>query len=67
MDFNAIYHFLFETFQGIGVLVAAGFIISIIACFVLEMKTRRTYQDRGPADDNEEFLFFDCEDDPENN
>ena len=64
MDFNAIYHFLFETFGGIGVLVGAGLVISVIACLVMEWKTRRTFKDRGPADDedDDDFTFFDDED-----
>ena len=59
MDFASIYHFLFETYGGLGTLVAAGLVISVIACIALEMKTRRTYKDRGPADDDDGFVFFD--------
>lgn len=62
MDFASIYHFLFETYGGLGVLVLAGLIISVIACILLEMKTRRTYKDRGPADEDDGFTFFDDDD-----
>ncbi|MEG0477036.1 MAG: DUF6724 family protein, partial [Raoultibacter sp.] len=30
MDFNELYHFLFETYAGIGCLVGAGLVISVI-------------------------------------
>ncbi|MDO4442282.1 MAG: hypothetical protein Q4B69_00175 [Slackia sp.] len=63
MDFQSIYHFLFETFAGIGILIAAGLVISVIACLIMEWKTRRTFKDRGPVeDDDDDFTFFDDED-----
>lgn len=61
MDFQALYHFLFESFEGIAVLVLLGLVISIIACLIMEWKTRRVFKDRGPADDDDDFLFFDDE------
>lgn len=64
MDFNAIYHFLFESFAGIGILVGAGLVISIIACLIMEWKTRRAFKDRGPVEeDDDDFAFFDDDDD----
>ncbi|MDO4590903.1 MAG: hypothetical protein Q4B35_05870 [Slackia sp.] len=63
MDFGSLYHFLFETFAGIGILIGAGLVISVIACLVMEWKTRRTFKDRGPVeDDDDDFTFFDDED-----
>lgn len=63
MDFQSIYHFLFETFAGIGILVVAGLAVSVIACLIMEWKTRRTFKDRGPVeDDDDDFTFFDDED-----
>ena len=52
MDFAAIYHFLFEQYAGIGVLVAAGLIISIVAAMIMEVKTRKTFVDRGEVPEN---------------
>lgn len=46
MDFNEIYHFLFETYGGIGVLVGSGIVISIIVSFLLEIKTKRMFKSR---------------------
>ena len=47
MDLAEIYHFIFETYAGIGCLVGAGIVIS---------KTRRVFRDRGerPEDRDEE-------------
>lgn len=61
MDAGEIYHFLFETYTGIGVMVVAGLIISLILCVVLERKTRRVYQDRGPRTEEDEWSLFDDE------
>ncbi len=58
MDFNEIYHFLFETYAGIGVLVGAGLILSVIICVILEFKTRKLYKNHEPAED-EWSLFYD--------
>lgn len=64
MDFETVYHFLFETYGGIGVLVGAGLVISLIACVIMEKRTRKTYVDRGPAtDDDDDWSFFDDDDD----
>ncbi|MBQ6391647.1 MAG: hypothetical protein IJH88_08555 [Eggerthellaceae bacterium] len=59
MDFGAIYHFLFETYVGIGVLVAISLVVCIAIAAVLELRTRKTYVDRGPNDDDDEWSFFD--------
>ena len=52
MDFGGIYHFLFETFYGIGCLVGLGLIISFIACIVLERKTRSIYKNHEKTEDD---------------
>lgn len=65
MDAGAIYHFLFETFTGIGILVAAGLVISLILCVIMERKTRSVYKDRGPKTDDEWSLFDDDDDEEE--
>lgn len=54
MDFGSIYHFLFETYAGIGCLVGAGLVISVILCVILENRTRKTYKDRGPKQEGED-------------
>ena len=65
MDAGAIYHFLFETYTGIGILVAAGLVISLILCVIMERKTRSVYKDRGPKPDDEWSLFDDDDDEEE--
>ena len=59
MDFTEIYHFLFETYAGIGVLVATSLVLCIIIAAVLELRTRKTYKDRGPADEEDEWALYD--------
>lgn len=64
MDAGEIYHFLFETYAGIGVLVVAGLVISLILCVVMERKTRKVYKDRGPkTEEDDEWSLFDDDDD----
>ena len=62
MDFGEIYHFLFETYVGIGALVAISLVLCVIIAFVLELRTRKTYVDRGPQDDDDDWSFFDDDD-----
>ena len=59
MDFSEIYHFLFETYAGIGVLVAISLVLCVIIAAVLELRTRKTYVDRGPDTDEDEWSLFD--------
>ena len=56
MDLAEIYHFIFDTYAGIGCLVGAGIVISIVAAVISERKTRRVFRDRGerPEDRDEE-------------
>ena len=63
MDFAELYHFLFETYVGIGVLVLSGLVLSLIAAVVMEFKTRKTFVDRGARADEDEWSFFDDEQD----
>ena len=49
MDFGQLYHFLFETFEGIGCLIAIGLVISIIACIIMERRTRKRFVSREPT------------------
>lgn len=61
MDFAAIYSFLFETYAGIGVLVAVSLVLCIIIAALLELRTRKAYVDRGPEseDEEDEWSLFD--------
>lgn len=51
MDFIQIYHFLFETYEGIGCMIAACLVITTIVAAVLERRTRKAFKDRGDAQD----------------
>ena len=59
MDFAEIYHFLFETYVGIGVLIAISLVLCVIIAAILEARTRKTFVDRGPATDDDEWSIFD--------
>lgn len=59
MDFDALYHFLFESYAGIGILIGAALVVSLIYAVIAERKTRRVYKDRGERTDG----FFDDDDD----
>lgn len=63
MDAGALYHFLFETFAGLGCLVGIGIVVSLIACVIMERRTRKTFVDREA--DEDDWSFFDDEDDAE--
>ena len=62
MNFEEIYHFLFETMPGIGVLVGIGLLASIIVCVILERKTRKQFKNHEKTEDDWS-LFDDDEED----
>lgn len=64
MEINSVtdlYHFLFETYAGIGILIGAGIIISLILCVIFEVKTRKLYHNHEPQEDDEWSFFDDVE------
>ena len=61
MDFGEIYHFLFETYAGMGVLIGVTLVLCIIIAFLLELRTRKTYVDRGEEAEDEWSIFDDGE------
>ena len=65
MDFEQLYSFLFESYTGLAVLIGACMVICIVLCFIMERKTRRTFVDRGPETDEDEWSLFDDDDDEE--
>lgn len=66
MDAAQMYHFLFETPTGVGILVLGGIIVCIILSFLMERKTRKTFVDRGEKPGEEDDWFFDDDDEDEN-
>ena len=52
MDFAALYHFLFETMQGIGCLILVFLVASSLIAAILERRTRKTFKDRGNVEDD---------------
>lgn len=62
MDAYQIYHFLFETPSGVGILVLGGIIVCILLSIIMEVKTRKTFVDRGDKKEDEDDWFFDDDD-----
>ena len=58
MNINELYHFIFETYAGIGILIAIGLVISLLASVILEKRTRTVFRDR-PEDEEDEWDLFD--------
>lgn len=63
MDIMEIYHFLFETMPGIGVLIGAGIVLSLLVCIVLERKTRKQFKNHAKTADD--WSLFDDDDEDE--
>lgn len=63
MDMGEIYHFLFETMPGIGCLVGAGLVLSVIACVIMERRTRKLYKNHEKTEDD--WSLFDDDDEEE--
>ncbi len=61
MDWEGLYHFLFESYAGMGILIGAVFVVSFIACIIMEHRTRKTFVDRPRGEDD--WSFFDDDDD----
>ena len=64
MDINELYHFLFETVPGMGILVGAGIVLSILACIILERKTHKQFKNHAKTEDD--WSLFDDDDEEEN-
>ncbi|MCI8468135.1 MAG: hypothetical protein HFJ75_01300 [Eggerthellaceae bacterium] len=64
MDMGELYHFLFETMPGIGCLVGAGLILSVIACIIMERRTRKQFKNHEKTEDD--WSLFDDDEDEEN-
>ena len=58
-----IYHFLFETFAGIAILVGAAIVVSIVACAIMEHKQRKALREKQAALAAQEEAEWDLDDD----
>ena len=70
MDLGEIYHFLFETYWGVGVLVLAGLILSFLVSIILDKRTKKIYYEHQKSEDDwsifeddDEEAFEDDDDD----
>lgn len=61
MDIIELYEFLFKSYTGIGILIASGLVLSLIACVIMERRTRKAFQNHEKNEDD--WSFFDDDDD----
>lgn len=66
MDWDGLYHFLFETYAGIGVLFGVTIVICLIACVIMERHTRKIYTNHEKTEDDWDFFDDDDEDEEDN-
>ena len=62
---GGFFHFIFETYTGLAVLVGVCLVLSLLLAWILERRTRRVYKDRGPAAPGSSFFDDDDEDSAE--
>ena len=63
MNIGEIYHFLFQTIPGIGVLVAICLVLSLVVSVILERRTRKIYTNHERTEDD--WSFFDDDEESE--
>ena len=61
MDFDQLYHFVFETYTGIGISILVCVVICTLLAFIMEKRTRKIYRDR-PKSENDFDLFEEIDD-----
>jgi flagellar biosynthesis/type III secretory pathway M-ring protein FliF/YscJ len=49
INFDEIYHFMFETFEGVIILICSSLVICIIACIIMEFRTKKFLKARQEA------------------
>ena len=66
-----VYHFIFESFEGVAILIASAILISIIACVIMERKARKklkakqaalAVQEKEDKDEESDFGIDDLKD-----
>ena len=66
-----VYHFIFESFEGVAILIASAILISIIACAIMERKARKklkakqaalAVQEKEDKDEESDFGIDDLKD-----
>lgn len=58
MDWDALYHFIFETYEGVGLSILICLVICVLAAYLNERHTRKKFRDR-PKGENDFDLFDD--------
>ena len=63
MSIGEIYHFLFQTIPGVGVLVVVCLVLSLIVSVIMERRTRKIYTNHERTEDD--WSLFDNDDEEE--
>ncbi len=63
MDFDALYHFFFQTYAGLAALVGIFLVATLLVSVVLERRTRKRFKNHEKTEDD--WSFFDDDDDEE--
>ena len=61
MDFDAMYHFVFETYEGIGISIVVFLVVCVLLAVILERRTRKKFVDR-PRSEDDFDLFEEIDD-----
>ena len=52
MDFDQLYHFIFETYEGIGISILICLVVCILLAFIMEKNARKRFVDRPKSEDD---------------
>lgn len=64
MNLNELYHFLFETYEGIGLSIVVCLVICVLLCIIMEHRTRKKFRNRPKTEDSFD-LFTEIDDEDE--
>lgn len=58
MDAGELYSFIFESYAGMGLLIGAGLVISLIVSVIFELRTRKRYKNHEAPTEEDEWTIF---------
>ena len=61
MDFDALYHLIFESYEGIGISLLVFLAVCTLLAFIMERRTRKRFHDH-PKNEDTFDLFEEIDD-----
>lgn len=58
MEPSELYSFIFESYAGMGILIGAGLVISLIVSVIFEFRTRKMYKNHEAPTEEDEWTIF---------